>query len=348
MTKPPRSQLAAPASRNTRVSRMSDVARLAGVTAMTVSRFLRTPDAVSEDTRRKIEEAIRHSGFVPNYAARSLVSKQSQIIVALFPTLMNSVFSGTIEEFSRQLSLHGYHLLLGETRFDILEEQRLLSGLLGWRPAGIILTGSEHTVATRQMLDNSQAPVIELWNLPRKPFDLAVGFSNRGAAYAMTRALYDWGYRRIGFMNLHYPHNDRSVDRRNGYRDAMNDLGLTVSKGMEITVPFGIEPSKAATQKLLAQSDRIDALLCASDTLAVGALMGALRSGLRVPQDLAIAGFGDVELASSVVPSLTTVRVPRAEIARETARILLERLNGTYDGPSVIDCGFSIIRRESA
>lgn len=315
---------------------------------MTVSRFLRTPEAVSDDTRIKITEAIRHSGFVPNYAARSLVSQQSQIVVALFPTLMNSVFSGTIEEFSRQLSLHGYHLLLGETSFDIEVEQRLLSGLLGWRPAGIILTGSEHTVQTRRMLDNSQAPVIEVWNLPKRPFDMAVGFSNRSAAYEMTKSLHDWGYRRIGFMNLHYPHNDRSVDRRNGYRDAMNDLGLPISRGMEINVPFGVDSGKTAVQKLLAGNERLDALLCASDTLAVGALMGALRAGIRVPEDLAIAGFGDVELASSVVPSLTTVRVPRAEIARETARLLMARLQGTYQGPSVIDCGFSIVRRESA
>lgn len=327
---------------------MADVALLAGVTTMTVSRALRTPTAVSASTLEKINDAISRTGFVPNYAARSLVAQHSPIIVALFPTLMNSVFSGTIEELSRQFAAHGYNLLLGETGFDIDVEEKLLSGFIGWRPAAMILTGSEHTETSRKILENSMAPVVELWNLPAKPFDLAVGLSNRQAAYDMTKSLYDWGYRRIAFMNLHYPLNDRSADRRGGYRQAMADIGIEISPGMEIDVPFGMESGSAAVRDLIKVSPKIDAVFCASDTLAVGALMGALRAGLRVPQDLAIAGFGNVELASTVVPSLTTVDVPRAQIGRECARIIMENLRGNYDGPSVIDCGFSIIRRESA
>ncbi|WP_340328215.1 LacI family DNA-binding transcriptional regulator [Microbaculum marinum] len=331
-----------------RIARMSDVARLAGVTTMTVSRALRTPEAVSPQTLEKIEEAVRSTGFIPNYAARSLVSQRSQIIVALFPTMMNSVFSGTIEELSRQFLANGYHLLLGETSFDVEVEEKLLSGFIGWRPAGLVLTGSEHTDYSRKMLENSAAPVVELWNLPDNPFDVAVGFSNREAAYRMTMSLYEWGYRRIAFMNLHYPLNDRSVDRSAGYRQAMAELGVPVTEDMEIWVPFGVESGRAAIDRLTTASPRIDALFCSSDTLALGALMGATRAGLRVPEDLAIAGFGDVELASSVVPALTTVGVPRAAIGRESARIIMERLNGSYDGPPVVDCGFTIVRRESA
>jgi LacI family gluconate utilization system Gnt-I transcriptional repressor len=331
-----------------KVAKMADVAKLAGVTIMTVSRALHNPSAVSAATLEKVQDAIRETGFVPNYAARSLVSQHSPIIVALFPTMMNSVFSGTIEELSRQFSAQGYNLLLGETSFDVDVEEKLLSGFMGWRPAAMILTGSEHTAVSRKILENSAAPVVELWNLPKKPFDLAVGLSNRQAAYDMTRSLHDWGYRRIAFMNLHYPNNDRSVDRSAGYRQAMAELGLEVTPEMEIKVPFGMEAGSAAVRDLIKVSPKIDAVFCASDALAVGAIMGAMRAGLKVPDDLAIAGFGNVELASTVVPSLTTVDVPRAQIGRECARIIMERLRGTYDGPAVIDCGFSIIRRESA
>ncbi len=327
---------------------MSDVAKMAGVTTMTVSRALRTPEALSPYTLEKVTEALRETGFVPNYAARSLVSQRSQIVVALFPTIMNSVFSGTIEVLSRQLSEQGYNLLLGETSFDVTVEEKLLRGFMGWRPAALILVGSVHTEASRHMLDSSGAPVVELWNIPKEPYDVAVGLSNHDAAFEMTMALHGWGYRRIAFMNLHYPQNDRSVDRRAGYRAAMQELGIEVTLEMEIDVPFGMERSGAIVRDLVKAQPRIDALFCASDTLAVGALLGAVRAGIRVPDDLAIAGFGDVELASTVVPALTTVRVPRAEIGREAARIVMERLNGTYDGPSVIDCGFGIIRRESA
>ncbi|MBN9068175.1 MAG: LacI family DNA-binding transcriptional regulator [Rhizobiales bacterium] len=192
---------------------MSDVARLAGVTAMTVSRALKTPEKVSPETRKKVEEAVRRSGFVLNYAARSLVSQRSQIIVALFPTVMNSVFSGTIEGLSRLLAVQGYQLLLGETDFEIRTEETLLSGFIGWRPAGIVVTGSDHTVGTRAMLENADVPVVELWGLPKKPFDVSVGFSNVDAAYRMVHSLFEWGYRRIGFMSLDFPHNSRTIER---------------------------------------------------------------------------------------------------------------------------------------
>ncbi len=328
--------------------RMADVAKLAGVTTMTVSRVLRTPDKVSRKTRERVENAIRRTGFVPNYAARSLVSRRSQIVVALFPTVMNSVFSGTIEELSRELFASGYYMLLGETNFDVEVEERLLSGFMGWRPAAVVLVGSAHTATSRRLLESSGAPVVELWNVPERPFDLSVGFNNRAAAYEMTHALHRWGYRRIGFLNLHYPSNDRSIDRQEGYRAAMAELGIDVTADMELTVPFGMESGSNAVRRFLEASPRIDALFCASDSLAVGAIMGTLRAGLRVPQDLAIAGFGNVELASTLVPSLTTVGVPRGEIGRECARLIRERLVGTYDGPSVVDCGFSIVRRDSA
>jgi LacI family transcriptional regulator, gluconate utilization system Gnt-I transcriptional repressor len=331
-----------------RMARMSDVARIAGVTAMTVSRALRTPEKVSAETRKRVAEAVRNSGFIPNYAARSLVAQRSQIIVALFPTILNSVFSGTIEGLSRVLAENGYYLLLGETNFDIKTEEKLLSGFVGWRPAGILLTGSEHTVATRTMLMNVHAPVIELWNLPKKPFDIAVGFSNFEATYKMTCSLFEWGYRRIAFMYLNFPQNDRSTDRRNGYRAAVRDLGLPRDSKLEMQVPFGVQAGRDGLRVLLKNNPDIDVVLCASDTLAVGALMETLRMGRRVPEELAIAGFGDVELAAELVPSLTTVQLPRAGMAQATAQVLMERIAGTYTGPKIIDCGFSIVRRESA
>lgn len=331
-----------------RMARMSDVAHLAGVTAMTVSRVLRTPEKVSKETRRRVEEAVRLSGFIPNYAARSLVSQRSQVIVALFPTVMNSVFSGTIEGLARKLAEKGYHLLLGETEFDGEQEEALLSGFIGWRPAGIVVTGAGHTVGTRAMLENIDAPVLELWSLPKKPFDVAVGFSNFDATYRMTEKLFEWGYRRIAFMYLDYPNNDRSIDRRNGYRRAVQALGLPQAKSLEIEVKFGVHAGRDGLRRLLETEPDVDAVLCASDTLAVGALMEALRMGRKVPQEIAVSGFGDVELSAELVPSLTTVHVPRNEIGVRAADVILQRIAGTYDGPSVIDCGFSIIRRESA
>lgn len=331
-----------------RKPRMSDVARLAGVTAMTVSRALRTPDKVLPKTLSRVETAIAKTGFVSNYAAGSLSSKHSRIIVAMVPTIMNSVFSGMVEGLSNVLRAKGYQLLLGNTNFDLAVEEKLLSEFLGWSPAGIIVTGHRHNRRTWAMLKNSGAPLVEVWCLDHKPMDIVVGFSNYHAAYEMTKSLAAWGYRRIALTYIDAHNNDRSLARRNGYRAALRDLGLPHDPTLECEVPFAVGAGREAARRLLATRPRVDAIMCASDTLAVGTLMESLRQGLRVPQDVAVTGFGDVELSAELVPSLTTVHLPRYEIGRRTAEVLIARIAGTYSGPQINDCGFSILRRESA
>lgn len=333
---------------NPRIPRMADVAQLAGVTAMTVSRALRTPEKVSPETLRRIDEAVRASGFVPNYAARSLISQNSRFIVALVPTVMNSVFSGTIEGLGEVLSQHGYQLLLGDTNFDIKREEALLAEFIGWRPAGVVLTGRHHSTRTNALLKALGVPVVELWNASKKPIDVSVGFSNDDAAFEMTSKLAAWGYRKIGLLYIQARHNDRSIGRRQGYRRAIRELGLPSEPGLEVETSFGFQAGRTGLRQLLDWHPDVNAVMCASDTLAVGALMEALRLGKRVPKELGIAGFGDVELAAELVPALTTVRLPRMEIGRRTGEVLLQRIAGTYGGSRAIDCGFSIVRRESA
>ncbi|MGI6853585.1 LacI family DNA-binding transcriptional regulator [Mesorhizobium sp. 1B3] len=327
---------------------MADVAQLANVTTMTVSRALRMPEKVSAETREKIEKAIRICGFVPNYAARSLSSQHTPVIVALFPTMMNSVFSGTIEAISTHLHDNHYHLLLGQTNFDVEKEEELLAGFIGWRPAGIILTGGLRTSRTRKLLANADVPVVEVWNKPEQPFDVSVGFSNVKASYEMTRSLHEWGYRRVAFVSIDAPMNDRSLERLEGYRSAVAELGMANDPRLEMKVKFGVHAGREAMQHILENMPDVDAVFASSDTLAVGCLMEALRRGLKVPDDIAVAGFGDVELAAELVPSLTTVHVPRVDIGRRAASILIDRIAGSYDGPAVVDCGFEIVRRQSA
>jgi LacI family gluconate utilization system Gnt-I transcriptional repressor len=327
---------------------MSDVARVAGVTAMTVSRAMRTPTLVSAETLARVEAAIAEMRFVPNYVAGSLSSRHSRIIVAIVPTIMNSVFSGMIEGLSGLLVSKGYQLLLGNTNFDLAVEEKLLTEFLGWRPAGIVVTGHRHRPRTRAMLKASGVPVVETWCLDGRPMDTVVGFSNYQAAYEMTRSLYAWGYRKIALTYIEAHDNDRSAARRDGYRRALLDLDLAHDPSFESEVPFGVGSARQSVERLLARHSDIDAIMCASDALAVGTLMECLRRGLRVPQDIAVTGFGDVELSAELIPSLTTVHLPRYEIGRRTAEVLLERIAGTYSGPRRNDCGFSIVRRESA
>lgn len=327
---------------------MSDVARLARVTAMTVSRALRTPALVSPETLARVEAAIAKTGFVPNYVAGSLSSSHSRIIVCIVPTIMNSVFSGMVEGLSDVLRAKNYQLLLGSTNFDLDVEEKLLREFLGWRPAGIVVTGHRHTRGARSMLLNSGVPVVETWHLDGKPMDTVVGFSNYHAAYEMTRALINWGYRKIALSYINAHNNDRSTARRDGHRQALIDAGRKPDPSLEAEVRFTFGAGREAAARLISAHPDIDAIMCASDALAAGVLMECLRRGLRVPKDVAVTGFGDVELSAELVPSLTTVRLPRNEIGRRTAEVLLDRIAGVRPAMTQYDCGFSIVRRESA
>jgi LacI family gluconate utilization system Gnt-I transcriptional repressor len=168
--------------------RMEDVARLAGVSAITVSRALRHPEKVANETRDRITSAIRTLGYVPNLTAASLASNRSGIIAAIIPTVTNSIFADTVQGMSDRLRREGYQLLLGNTGYSVEEESALVSAFLARRPDGIILTGARHTPTTREMLADANLPVVETWDLAVEPIDMMVGFSNFEAAHAWQSA----------------------------------------------------------------------------------------------------------------------------------------------------------------
>jgi len=328
--------------------RMREIAERAGVTAMTVSRALRTPNKVSPDTLERIRKAIDELGFLPNFVAGSLSSRQSRMVAVSVPSLANSVFSDFIEEMSTTLIAKGYTTMVGCSSYDHKYEEEILSEFLGWRPAGVVLTGTSHTERTREMCRRSGVPIIETWCKTTKPLDIVVGFSNQRAAYEMTRSLIGWGYKKIGFGYVDSENNDRSMERRRGWKKALKEAGYECQDSRTQGGSFAIREGAMILDRLLERHSDTDAIVFGSDTLAVGALMEAQRRGMRVPEDIAITGFGDVEIAGETVPSLTTVRTPRRELGRMCAEVLLEKIAGTYQGPRVIDRGFEIIRRQSA
>jgi LacI family gluconate utilization system Gnt-I transcriptional repressor len=327
--------------------RIEEVARLAGVSAITVSRALNTPDKVAEKTRKAVWEAVEKTGYIPNRLAGSLASNRSRTIGVIIPTIINSIFADKVQGMTDVLLKEGYHLMLANSGYSLEVESDLVSAFVAQRPSGLVLTGVSHDDRTRSLLGRAGIAVVETWSLGDDPIDMLVGFSNEDAARAMVLHLHGLGYRRIGLVSAPVDHNDRAASRVAGYRKALRECGLPEIRSLEREAAFSFRNGALALSSLLDSHPDIDAIFFANDILAAGALLECQRRGIAVPDDLGIAGFDDVDLAAETVPGLTTVRIPRYEIGARAAQLILDRIGGREPEEKVIDLGFEIVSRGS-
>lgn len=323
------------------------MAKAAGVSAITVSRALRQPDRVAEATRRTVLRTVERLGYVPDLVAGALASRRSRVVGAVVPTVAGAIFADTVQGMSDALHAAGYQLLLGASGYDLAQEQALVQAFVGRRVDGVILTGVSHAPATRRILADAGAPVVETWDVARRPIDMAVGFSNFQAARAMAQHLAARGYRRLAFVSAPPRRSDRSMARRDGFRAGAAESGLPLVE-FAAAPPAGMRSGADAVAALLERRAEVDAVFFVNDVMAVGALMECRRRGWANPDRVAIAGFGDFEVAAAVAPSLTTVRISGYEIGRRAALMLAARLAGERVSPAAVDLGFEIVPRESA
>lgn len=326
---------------------MRHVAKLAGVSPITVSRTLRSPDSVAQATRAKVEKAIAELNYLPNLIAGALSNNQSRIVAVIVPNIANSVFASTLQGMTDRLHTAGYQMMIGYSGYSVIEEEALVSSMLARRPEGIVLTGHTHTHRTRELLLRARMPVIEMWSLPEKPLDIAIGFSNFDAARAMTLHIANKGYRRIGYIGGLIQNNDRTSAREAGYKAALSELGLSIESRWMRRAPFEFSRGGDAIDDLLSRNPEVEAVFTAADTLAIGALLRCVRRGWQVPTRVGLAGFDDTALSSLTTPPLTTVRVPQYEIGVAVAARILEELTGNAPSQKVDDLGFEIVERES-
>lgn len=313
--------------------KMTDVAKRAGVSAMTVSRALKVDGAVSEKTRQRILKAVDELGYVLDQTAGTLSSKRSGFVAALIPSLNNSNFSETVQGMERALESSGLQLLLGATDYQQEKEMRLAEAMLRRRPEGIIVTGSEHSPRLRRLLQGAGVPVVETWDLPDNPIEHVVGFSNAGAMRALVHRLHARGYREIGFIGGDSPRDVRGVARRQGYEAAVAELGLPPGRIIAFGAPpMTMEHGGRAMVKMMAHWPQVDAVVGVSDLSAFGALMECHRHGWAVPRRVAIAGFGDFEVARCCHPRLTTVSVDSLAIGSTAGALLWHAIEAMRAG----------------
>lgn len=306
---------------------MADVARLAGVSPMTVSRALRPNTSVSQQTREKIRAAADSLGYVLDATAVAFSSRRSGFVAMTVPSINNSNFADTARGLTAGLQETGLELLLGYTDYDVAEEERLVEAFLRRRPEAIVVTGGAHTDRCRALLESAGVPVVETWDLPSHPIDRVVGFSNADAGARVARHFFDQGHRRIGFIGGNGARDTRGADRQRGFVRALAALDLPTDRLVtDLDPPITMREGTQAMERLLELWPDTTAVMCVSDLSAFGAMNAALRKGMKVPEDIAVAGFGAYDVSEHALPGITTVDVNAHKIGTETARVILAAL----------------------
>lgn len=305
--------------------RMKDVARAAGVSVMTVSRAFQKDASVRRETRDAILKVAEDLGYVFDSTAANLRSQRTGFVAVTIPSINNANFADTIAGLSDFLSDEGLQVLLAYTNYDMAREERAIEQLLRRRPEAIVVTGGKHTARGRRLLQGAGIPVVEAWDLPDDPIDHVVGFSNAATMGTMVDHLVAQGHERIAFIGGDVDADTRGADRRRGFMAAMAARGLACDRLIEAGAPpISMREGARAMARLIASHPDTQAVVCVSDLSAFGALTECQRRGLRVPQDMAVAGFGAYEIASVCVPTLTTVNPFSRQIGQEIARLVLD------------------------
>jgi len=325
---------------------LKDVARLADVSPITVSRALSRPDLLTPETRERVLRAVEQIGYVPNALAGGLTSRRTRLVAVTIPTMAHSLFSEMAESLIDSLAVAGYETTLGISRYDAKREEAWLAAILSRRPDGVALTGAEHTPRARRLLDAAGIPVVELWDYATSPIDCAVGFIQEDAGRAALKHLLQAGYRSPAILRAD---DARAARRAQGFRAAAEDLGIPV----DAEVVFSeLQPQagrgRSALRQLLAEAPNADAVFCSSDALAQGVIAEAHAQSIGIPAELGVIGFGDQALAVDTVPTLSSVRVDGAEIGNRAASLLLDRMNKDIKGIAVsVNVGFTLMGRDS-
>ena len=320
---------------------LHDVAKAAGVSLITASRALGNPGVVSKKTIEKVQAAVDSTGYIPNLLAGGLKSKRSLMVGGIVPALSVAQFLPTVQALTTELASAGYQLILGQTSYDAGQEESVLNTMIGRQPEGIVMTGLVQSQKARDRLRRSGIPVVETWDLSDRPVDMLVGFSHVKVGGAVGGYFLGKGWKHIGIAT---GDDHRARMRRDGFQTT---IGRELPTAF-VPAPSSLELGRRALGELLEQDPQLEAICCSSDQLAQGVMVEALARGLRVPQDLAICGFGNADFGAHTVPSISTVHVDGAEIGRLAARLIVARCRGESVAQPVIDVGFRMIERQSS
>jgi LacI family gluconate utilization system Gnt-I transcriptional repressor len=326
--------------------KLSDVAKKVGVSPITISRALRNPEIVSEDLRETILRTVSEMGYIPNLAARALAGRHNGVVGVITPALHQYGFADLMIGIETRFRDAEFTVQYSSTLHHAKGEAGLLKSFLTQKPAGVIIAGAESYSDLLPLIGNAACPIAHITDLSQEPEKLVVGLDHHAAGAEPTRFLLSRGYERIGFIGR--GGDVRSRRRIQGYEAAMREAGrfnpdLVIGGDAASRIGLGRE----LLSRLLQRVPDIDAAFAQSDELALGVLIECKARGIRVPEDVGICGFNDLEFSSFTEPTLTTVHLPRYDIGYRVADMLLRAIRDEPPGEDKVICVFSIIPRGS-
>jgi len=319
-----------------------EVARLANVSAITVSRTIRNKGPITQRTRERVLAAIREIGYVPNRIAGSLASSDSNLMGVIIPSLSNIVFPEVLNGINAALEESGFQPVVGVTNYDIEAEEKLVRSLLAWKPAAMIITGFDHTEATRRMLEQSGIRIAELMDIDKAPMDIAVGLSHHRAGYDTGRYLIERGYRRFGYVGHDWVADRRARMRFDGLELALREAGLAMAGQAIVDGPSSTQAGRVMLAGLLRRKPKIDVAVFSNDDMAVGGVFHCFAKGIALKGQLAIFGFNGLDIGQALPVPLSTIRSNRYLIGRTAVEKIIEGPKRAGI-PIVIDTGFEIV-----
>ncbi|MEM6387278.1 MAG: LacI family DNA-binding transcriptional regulator [Pseudomonadota bacterium] len=309
---------------------LADVAAAAGVSKMTASRALRGSIDVSRASITAVRLAADKLGYVGNPLAGSLSSQRSNLVGVVIPSLTNIVFAEVLSGIAEALADSGKQPVFGVTDYNTDTEYTVIRNMLSWRPAGLIVTGLDQPEKTRNLLRETNVPVVQIMDLDGEPVDACVGISHGAAGRAMAEHLLAEGRSRIGYIGCGLDRDTRAKKRLLGFKKGLEAAGSLLAHKVLVPGPSTMEKGRKLTADLLKSTPSLDAIYYSNDDLATGGLFHCLAESVPVPQQIRLAGFNGLDFIDSLPAALATAKTPRQQIGVAAARIILDVERG-YD-----------------
>jgi len=310
-----------------RTVQQKDLAQMLNVSVMTISKALRDHPDISEAMRKKIKELAQQLGYRPNLVARNLCSQKTNTLGIVIPKIAHSFYSRVLDGIYREAKQNGYAVILTVSQEDSRREEENIQNLLAMRVDGLLVSVSQTTNNDEvfREAERAKVPLVFFDRILPLPQHSQVSMDNYGGAFAAV----DWairaGYTHIAHL-CGFSHLLISRQRRDGYVDALTKSRLPVRSEWILETRFGEEGGAESFHKLWGQAEKPELIFTVSDSVALGVYQAAREYGLRIPEDISVIGFSDIEFASLLSPPLTTVHEPAEELGKQAAALLIEEI----------------------